>query len=203
MPKPSLTITKYLIGLLVIFATAYSQCIVSGFGLIAGALAVYGVSIIVITAMWGTARVRRTFNNTAAAIRLWLGFFGIFSLVSVLTSVIMVSLLADLDPGALSLLHRPAPVLHVPPHLAWIMVWLSILIVGPAEEYIFRGFVSGGLLSISKGAHWLLLAFVSSVLFCGRSRLLRLHLRCGFSDPVCGYSCHWHGSCDYLLPFRR
>lgn len=165
MPKPSLTITKYLIGLLVIFATAYSQYLVSGFGLIAGAFAVYGVSIIVITPMRGAAIVRPAFKNTASAIRLGLGLFGIFTLVSILASVVILSLLTDLDPGAVSLLHRPVPVLNVPPHLAWIMVWLSILVVGPAEEYIFRGFVYGGLLSISKGGHWLLLAFLSSVFF--------------------------------------
>ena len=88
MPKPSLTITKYLIGLLVIFAAAYSHYILPGFGLIAGAFAVYGVSIIVITAMWGAAIVRPAFRNTAVALKLGLGLFGIFTLVSALTSVI-------------------------------------------------------------------------------------------------------------------
>jgi membrane protease YdiL (CAAX protease family) len=37
--------------------------------------------------------------------------------------------------------------------------------VGPAEEYLFRGFVYGGLLTIFKGQHWISLAFISSILF--------------------------------------
>lgn len=199
---PSLTITKYLIGLLVIFATAYSQYLVSGFGLIAGAFAVYGVSIIVITPMRGAAIVRPAFKNTASAIRLGLGLFGIFTLVSILTSVVILSLLTDLDPGAVSLLHRPVPVLNVPPHLAWIMVWLSILIVVPAEEYIFRGFVYGGAVKHFQRGPLVIACIPFIRLLCGRSPLLRPYLRCGFSDPICGYSCHWHGPCDYLLPFR-
>lgn len=165
MAKPSLTVTRYLIGLTVIFAASYSQYIIPGFNFITGAFAVYGVSIIVITSMCGAAIVRRAFNNTAAALKLGLGFFGIFTLISTVVSMALLALLSGLDPAALKSLHKPVPVLHVPPNLAWAMVFLSILIVGPAEEYIFRGFVFGGLLNIFKGRHWLLAAFVSSVLF--------------------------------------
>jgi membrane protease YdiL (CAAX protease family) len=46
------------------------------------------------------------------------------------------------------------------------MVGVSMLVVGPAEEYMFRGFVFGGLLDIFKDRHWLILAFISSLLFC-------------------------------------
>jgi membrane protease YdiL (CAAX protease family) len=45
------------------------------------------------------------------------------------------------------------------------MVGVSFLVTGPAEEYIFRGFMFGGLLDIFKNRHWLILAFVSSLLF--------------------------------------
>jgi len=45
------------------------------------------------------------------------------------------------------------------------MVAASFLVVGPAEEYLFRGFVYGGLLNILKGRHWFSLAFISSLLF--------------------------------------
>jgi len=48
---------------------------------------------------------------------------------------------------------------------AWLMAGASILVVGPCEEYIFRGFVFGGLLRLFGSRHWLLLAFVSSILF--------------------------------------
>jgi membrane protease YdiL (CAAX protease family) len=45
------------------------------------------------------------------------------------------------------------------------MIPVAILVVGPAEEYLFRGFIYGGLLSISKGRYWVQLAVVSSVMF--------------------------------------
>jgi membrane protease YdiL (CAAX protease family) len=45
------------------------------------------------------------------------------------------------------------------------MVGASLLIVGPAEEYLFRGFVFGGLLSLFKNHHWLVLSLVSSFFF--------------------------------------
>lgn len=40
-----------------------------------------------------------------------------------------------------------------------------MLVIGPAEEYLFRGFLFGGLLSVSKGKHWLLMAVISSLIF--------------------------------------
>ena len=51
------------------------------------------------------------------------------------------------------------------PELAWFMVAFSFLVVGPSEEYLFRGFVFGGLLNVSKGRHWLVLALISSIFF--------------------------------------
>jgi membrane protease YdiL (CAAX protease family) len=45
------------------------------------------------------------------------------------------------------------------------MIAFSFLVVGPSEEYLFRGFVFGGLLNIFKGRHWLLLALLSSMFF--------------------------------------
>jgi membrane protease YdiL (CAAX protease family) len=56
-------------------------------------------------------------------------------------------------------------VLNVPPAEALVMIAVSMLVIGPAEEYLFRGFMYGGLLSMTKGKHWLPLAVVSSLLF--------------------------------------
>jgi membrane protease YdiL (CAAX protease family) len=44
---------------------------------------------------------------------------------------------------------------------------VSFLVVGPAEEYLFRGFMYGGLLNITKDKHWLPLAIISSLMFAG------------------------------------
>ena len=45
------------------------------------------------------------------------------------------------------------------------MIAISMLVVGPIEEIFFRGFMFGGLLSISKGRHWFPLAVVSALMF--------------------------------------
>jgi membrane protease YdiL (CAAX protease family) len=74
-------------------------------------------------------------------------------------------LLQMYDPSAINLLHRPNPVLQVSPEQAWLMVGLSFLVVGPSEEYLFRGFVFGGLLSVFKNKHWPILALISSFFF--------------------------------------
>jgi membrane protease YdiL (CAAX protease family) len=49
--------------------------------------------------------------------------------------------------------------------VSWAQGDAAIAVSGPAEKYIFRGFVYGGLLNLFKGCHWLFLAFISSVLF--------------------------------------
>ena len=159
------TKTSYLIGLLVLFASAYSQYLFGGFGLVLGALVVYGVPLLVITLLWGLTIVRKSLNNTYAALKYGLGFFGAFTVLGLFASILIFYVLATFDPNALNLLQRPNPVLNVSPEFAWIMVWFSLLVVGPAEEYLFRGFVYGGLLGLFKNRHWMSLAVVSSILF--------------------------------------
>jgi membrane protease YdiL (CAAX protease family) len=165
MGQKALTGKTYIVGLLVIFASSYSQYLVSGISLVAGAFLVYGVSILAISAIYGKSILRRALRHTSTALRLGLGFFGIFTLLGTGASLLIVVILLRLDPVALNLLQKPVPVLHVSPELAWIMVWASLIVVGPCEELIFRGFVFGGLLSLFGTRHWLILACLSSVLF--------------------------------------
>jgi membrane protease YdiL (CAAX protease family) len=75
------------------------------------------------------------------------------------------TILVALYPPTTKLLEQPNPELDVSPYFAWILVGVSLLAVGPAEEYIFRGFVFGGLLDIFKNRNWLIPALVSSLLF--------------------------------------
>lgn len=157
--------TAYLIGLIVIFVCVYSQYLGIEYGPELGIVVVYGVPILVTTYLWGTAIAKKFFNRTFSAIKLGLGYFGAFTLLAILVSVIILLFLFVFDPNSLELLNRPNPVLEVSPDIAWVMVGVSFLIVGPAEEYIFRGFVFGGLLDIFKNRHWLTLAFVSSLIF--------------------------------------
>jgi membrane protease YdiL (CAAX protease family) len=155
----------YLAGVLVVFASSYAQYLIHGLNQILDILLVYGVPILVISLLFGREIVSKSFNRTFSALKFGLGFYGAFTLLGTIAGVAIFSFLSRLDPSALNLLHRPNPVLNVPPEAAWIMVVASILIVGPAEEYIFRGFVYGYLLRLFANRHWLSLALVSSFVF--------------------------------------
>jgi membrane protease YdiL (CAAX protease family) len=156
---------RCLVGLLIILGAAYSQYVFGGFGPVSGLLVVYGIPILVVSILWGRTIIRRAAKNTLAALKFGVGFYGAFTALGLLASYVILFVLTNFDPAALNLLQKPNPVLHVSPEYAWIMVGVSLLIVGPAEEYLFRGFVFGGLLSFFKNRHWLIWSLVSSVFF--------------------------------------
>jgi len=162
--KP-ITKSRYLLGLLIILGAAYSQYVLPSFGPALGFLVVYGLPIVVVSVLWGRTIIQKAGKKTWAALKLGLGFYGAFTALGLLASYAILFVLTSFDPASLNLLHKPNPVLNVSTEYAWIMVALSLLIVGPAEEYLFRGFVLGGLLSLFKGRHWLTLSLVSSVFF--------------------------------------
>jgi len=160
---------RYIAGLIVIFVCVYSQYIAQYLGFhfdfILGVAIVYGVPILIVTDLWGTSIIKKFFNNTLAASKFGLAFFGAFTALGIIISVVILFFLLLFNPSTVNLLSKPNPVLNVSPQFAWIMVAASILIVGPAEEYLFRGFMFGALLEIFNNAHWLVLAFASSALF--------------------------------------
>jgi membrane protease YdiL (CAAX protease family) len=154
----------YLIGVVVIFLSVYSQYFIP-YGTITGYLVVYGIPVLVVSLFFGRQLLRRAGKNNKDAAKFGLGLFGLFTVISLFVSVIVLAIILRFDPHAVSLLNKPNPVLNVPSNVAWLMIPVSILVVGPAEEYLFRGFIYGGLLSIAKGRYWILLAIVSSVMF--------------------------------------
>lgn len=160
---------SYVLVLMIVFVAVYSQYVFRYFGvhlgLIFGSLLVYGIPTLAITLLWGTSIIKNFFKNTYFALKLGLGLFGAFTVLGTFLAVVILIFLIALDPSAVNLLSNPNPVLQVSPDIAWIMVGVSFLVTGPAEEYIFRGFMFGGLLDIFKNRHWLILAFVSSLLF--------------------------------------
>jgi membrane protease YdiL (CAAX protease family) len=162
-----LTVPLFLIGLLVIFVCSYSQYVIPGLNFISGVLLVYGIPILATGLIWGRAIIRKAFNQTLNAVKFGLGYFGAFTVLSLIVGVFIVFLLLVFNPAAVNLLQKPNPVLQVSPRIAWLMVGVSFLVVGPAEEYLFRGFVFGGMLSFFKNRHWLSVALVSSIFFAG------------------------------------
>lgn len=157
----------YIIGLITILGTVYAQYLGVDFGPIPGFVVVYGLPILVITLLWKTRIIDRFFNRSLFTLKIGLGYFGAFTLLGMIVSFVIIVVLFLFDPPTLDVLNKPNPVLNIPPSSAWVMVAFSLLIVGPAEEYIFRGFVFGGLTTLFKDAHWLSLAFFSSLLFAG------------------------------------
>jgi membrane protease YdiL (CAAX protease family) len=161
--------TLYVAGLIAIFVCVYSQYLAQymgfHFGLLLGTLIVYIVPVAIIMLLWGTTIVKRFFNNTYFAWKFGLGFFGAFTVLGIFVGVVILFVLLLFNPNTVNLLNKPNPALNVSHQLAWIMVVYSFLIVGPAEEYLFRGFMYGALLEIFDNHYWLALAFVSSVLF--------------------------------------
>jgi membrane protease YdiL (CAAX protease family) len=159
--------TGFVVGLLVILASVYSQYAIPSLNLVSGTLLVYGLPILVTSLIWGRTIISKALRHMYTALRYGLGYFGVFTILGLFAGFLIVFLLTFFDPAAINLLNKPNPVLQVSPELAWIMVAFSFLVVGPSEEYLFRGFVFGGLLNFFKGRHWLFLALVSSIFFAG------------------------------------
>jgi membrane protease YdiL (CAAX protease family) len=159
--------TGFVVGLIVILVSVYSQYAIPGLNLVSGTLLVYGLPILVTSLIWGRTIISKALRHMYTALRYGLGYFGVFTILGFSAGFLIVFLLNVFDPAATNLLHKPNPVLQVSPELAWFMVAFSFLVVGPSEEYLFRGFVFGGLANIFKGRHWLVLAFVSSIFFAG------------------------------------
>jgi membrane protease YdiL (CAAX protease family) len=160
-----LTAALLIIGLLMIFLCSYLQYVIPGLNFVSAVLLVYGIPILVTGLISGRAIVRRALNQTLNAVKYGLGYFGAFTALSILVGIFIVFLLSILNPAAVNLLQKPNPVLQVSPGVAWLMVGVSFLLVGPAEEYLFRGFVFGGLLSFFKNRHWLSVALASAIFF--------------------------------------
>ena len=159
--------TAFVVGLIVILVSVYAQYVIPNLNLISGTLLVYGLPILVTGVIWGRTIIAKALRHMYTAVRYGLGYFGIFTVIGLAVSILILIVLTLLDPSAINLLHKPNPVLQVSPELARFMVGFSFLVVGPSEEYLFRGFVFGGLLNVLKGRHWLFLAFVSSLFFAG------------------------------------
>ncbi len=160
----SLSKISYGIGVVVIFVAVFSQYFVR-LGAIAGYLVVYGLPILVVSLIFGRQILKKAGRNNKEAFKYGLSLFGALTLLSIFLSLIALAVILQIDPQAVDLLARPNPVLNVSPDVALVMIAVSFLVIGPAEEFLFRGFMYGGLLNISKGRYWLTLAVVSSLMF--------------------------------------
>lgn len=147
------------------FIAFYSQYFIRGFGPFAGTLIVYGIPVLGASLVSGRSLLHNAFGHTSTALKLGLASFGMFQILGSLVGLIAMYIVSYFYPDADQLLDRDNPILDLPQNLGWFMMVASVVIIGPVEEYLFRGFVYGGLLSLYRRHHWLALAFLSSVFF--------------------------------------
>ena len=162
--KP-LSLSYYLIGIAVIFIAVYVPYFVDVGSQVVGYLIVYGIPIAVVSVLFGKQILSRAAKNNKEALKVTLGTFSPFYIAGIFTAAIALAIILQFYPSATDLLQKTNPVLNVSPTEAWVFVAFSLLVVGPAEEYLFRGFMYGGLLNLTKGKYWLPLAIISSLMF--------------------------------------
>ncbi len=159
-----LSLPKYAIGVAAIFLAVLVPYLFP-VGEVEGYLIVYGVPIVVVSLLFGQQIFSKAAKNNVEAFKLTLGSYGGFYLIGLFVATVVLILIIQLDPSAEQLLQKPNPALDVTPDVAVVMMVVSMLVVGPAEEYLFRGFMYGGMLNLSKGRHWFSLAVASAIMF--------------------------------------
>ena len=107
----------YLIGVLVIFLSVYSQYFIR-YGSITGYLVVYGIPILVVSLLFGRQLLHRACKNNKEAAKFGLGLFGVLIIIGLFLSIITLVIITHFDPNAANLLNKPNPVLNVPPNVA-------------------------------------------------------------------------------------
>jgi membrane protease YdiL (CAAX protease family) len=178
--KP-LSIILYVIGVVVIFLAVYIAYLVP-LGPVTGYLVVYGIPIVVVTLIFGKQILPKAGKNNKTGFKFGLGLFSSFYLLGIFLAVAAILIISQFNPSVPQILEKQNPALDVPSNIAWIFIVVSLLVVGPAEEYLFRGFMFGGLLSLSKGKNWLPLAIVSSLMFAAAHGYYALTY--GVASPV-------------------
>jgi membrane protease YdiL (CAAX protease family) len=134
-------------------------------GGVVGYLVVYGIPIVVVSVFFGKQILSRAAKNNQEGFKYGLGLFSAFYVAGVVISIAALMIITSMYPSAPDILQKTNPALDVSASQAWLMIAISMLVIGPAEEYLFRGFMYGGLLSVTKGKHWLPMAIISSLLF--------------------------------------
>jgi len=156
---------KYAVGVILIILGIYSQYIFNMRGLIYGTLVVYVLPAFVVYLLDGKRILINSFKNLKTALKFGLGYFGVLSVAGLALAFFLLALLFAFNPEIMDMITKPNPLLDITPDLAMTMVWFSFIVVGPFEEFLFRGFVFGGLVGILKGKHWVYPALASSLIF--------------------------------------
>ncbi|MCX8188996.1 MAG: CPBP family intramembrane metalloprotease [Nitrososphaeria archaeon] len=156
---------KYLIGATFIIACITSQYIFNVRDFLHQIILVYVIPSTIILFLDGKRIISNSYKNMRIAVKYGLGYFGIFSATGFGLAFILIVTIFALDPSSQQIINRPNPLLNISPDFAWYMIFFSFIIVGPFEEFIFRGFMFGALKDILEKFHWTYSALISSFIF--------------------------------------
>ncbi|HLN19230.1 MAG TPA: type II CAAX endopeptidase family protein [Patescibacteria group bacterium] len=163
--RPAISKSQFFTGLFLILILIYSQYIFPVGGFLYRMIIIYGLPIIIASLFLGRIIAKNAFKNNSKALVQGLAYWGLFALAGYIAQIIIVNWLSGINPGSLALLDRANPRIPADPSMLWAMIPISIFIVGPAEEYIFRGFIFGGFLETFGRKYWFFWALVSSIIF--------------------------------------
>lgn len=189
-------IIKYLMGATIIISCVTSQYVFNAKDFLHQIILVYIAPSTLILLLDGKRIILNAHKNLKAALKYGLGYFGIFSAAGFALAFILIITIFALDPNSQQIINRPNPLLNISPEFAWYMVFFSFIIVGPFEEFLFRGFMFGALKEMLGKFHWMYSALISSFLFTiihfyyylifGNIALIQFSQLMMFSIGMCG-----------------
>lgn len=128
-------------------------------------LIVYGIPILAFALLVGAAPLRNWAAQLGRASWQGVRWYGVFTLLALFLSFLLLAILLNIDPNAVATLNKPTPVIRAAQSDPWFWVGLSFLI-GAVEETIFRGWIFGYWL-VRSPADWKFHAAWTSLLFAG------------------------------------
>ncbi|MHB8351311.1 MAG: CPBP family intramembrane glutamic endopeptidase [Thermoplasmata archaeon] len=136
------------------------------YGSLAGSLLiVYGLPILAFAVLVGRGPLAGWSGRMVRAFDVGLRSYGVLSLLALLGTILILLVILAVDPGAVSVLSAPTPVVKAAEADPYFWVALSFPI-GVFEELIFRGWIFGYWLKRDP-ARWKLHALWTSALFAG------------------------------------
>ncbi|HEV2231502.1 MAG TPA: CPBP family glutamic-type intramembrane protease [Thermoplasmata archaeon] len=171
-PPPG--VGRYSLATAIALGSVLSQYVVPGavpavaplyHDLVSALLLVYGLPILAFALLVGGAPISHGLDRLSAGGIEGLRWYGVFSLLAFLVSLVLLIALEGLDPSALDRLNAPNPALEAARSNPWFWIGFSFAI-GALEETIFRGWVFG--YWVARGSpRWLGHALWTSAAFAG------------------------------------
>lgn len=137
-------------------------------GTILGLLLAYGVGLAAFALAFGVRPLRNYVRRNGLGASEAFRWYGLFSLLSLLLVIALTVVYVAVEgPRFEQLLNQPNPVVQEASSNPVFYILLSLLVVGFAEETIFRGYILGTVLTLDGTRRWTVHAVWTSLLFAG------------------------------------